>query len=129
MIHTQILQTLIQHALNVLLSGDPCLDLILCTGKKLGGDYHIFAFCEVLQSPSEILLACAALVGNGGVEEIDPQFQSAADYLPGVFLINCPGVLPLRGIAESHAAHADTGYGQIRISQFCILHNISPLSF
>ena len=39
---------------------------------------------EVPKRPAEILLAGAALVADGGVEEVDPQLQPPPDDLPGV---------------------------------------------
>ena len=52
---------------------------------------------------AQVLFAGAALVTDGGVEEIDAAFQTLAEDGPAVCLIQGPGVLAVVGIAEAHA--------------------------
>ena len=100
----------------MLLAGDACLDLLLGAGQELGGDHHLVPFGKVFERPAEVLLAGAALVGDGSVEKVDAQLQSPLDDGAGLFLVHRPAVLPVVGVAKSHAAHADAGDEKLRVS-------------
>ena len=76
-VHAEVLKACVDHVLDMLLPADSVLDLFLCSRKEFGGNDNVFALCEVAQCPADILLACAALVGDGCVVEIDAQFQAA----------------------------------------------------
>ena len=122
MVHPQVLQTLLQQAANVRLSGNTCLDLFVGAGEKLGGHHHLVPLGKVPQGPAQVLLAGAVLITDGSIEEVDAKFQPLLDDLPGVFLVNCPAVLAVGGVAKAHAPHADSGHSQIRIAQLCVFH-------
>ena len=65
------------------------------------------------------------------LDAFDAQLQAPPANLPGVFLVDGPGMLAVGGVSEPHAAHADPGYRQIGIAQCCVLHdrNLLWLSF
>jgi hypothetical protein len=42
-----------------------------------------------------------------------------------MLLVDGPAVLTPSGIAKSHAAHADAGYIQFRVAEFCIFHEMN----
>ena len=121
-VKSKVLQAGVHHLLDVLLPGSPRGDLLLGAGQELGGHHHILPPGKVPDRPAHILLTGAALVGDGSVEEVDPQLQSPPDDLPGVFLVQRPAVLAVLCVAEAHAPHADAGNRQIRIAEFCVLH-------
>ena len=112
-VHPQIFQAGVNHLLNVALARDAVLDFFRGAGQEFGGYHHLVPAGKVSQGPAQILLAGAALVGDGGVEKVDSQFQAAADDLPGVFLVQGPAVLAVFGVAEPHASHADAGDVQV----------------
>ena len=91
----------------MLLAGDACLDLLLGAGQELGGDHYLVPFGKVPERPPQILLAGAALVGDGGIEKVDALFQPLPDDLPGMFFINGPAVLAIFCVSKAHASHAD----------------------
>ena len=113
MVHAQILQAFLQQTADVLLSGNTCLDLLVGAGEKLGGHHHLIPPGKVPQGPAQVLLAGAALIADGGVEEVDAQLQTAPDDLPGVRLVNGPAVLAVGGVPKAHAPHADAGHLQV----------------
>ena len=76
-------------------------------GPYIGHD-NIIALCEITQRPPEILLTCAGLICDCGVKEIDAELQPALDDFTGMRLIKRPGMLPVLGISEAHASHADS---------------------
>ena len=47
-------------------------------GQELGGHHHLIPPGKVPEGPPQILLAGAALVADGGIKEVDPQFQPPA---------------------------------------------------
>ena len=112
-VHPQVLQAPLQQPADVLLSGDARHNLLIGAGEKFGGHHHLVPLGKVPESPAQILLAGAALVADGGVEEVDPQLQAAPDDLPGVSLVKRPAVLAVGGVSKAHAAHADAGHIQI----------------
>ena len=110
MVHSEIVKACVDHVLDMLLTADAAFDLFLCPGKEFGGNDHILAFCEVAERPADVLLACAALISDGCVVEVDAQIQSALNDLSCMFFIDGPAVLSASGISEAHASHADPGY-------------------
>ena len=79
--------------------------------------YHdILTLCVIPDRPAEILLACAALIGDRRIKEIYAQFQASFYDFTGLFFIHRPSMLSVLRIAEAHTAHTDTGYLQIGIS-------------
>ena len=107
-IQSKILQAGIDHLLNMLLAGDPGSDLFLSARQKFGCDHHIIPLCKVTDRPSYILLTGAALVTDGSVKKVDAKLQPPFDDLPGMFLIQCPSMLSVPGVAKSHSSHTDT---------------------
>ena len=93
----------------MLLAGDSGGNLLLSAGKEFCGHYHVFALCKITESPAQILLAGSALVTDGSIKKIHPKFQTPADNLAGVLLVQSPAVLSVLGIAKSHTPHTDTG--------------------
>ena len=124
-VQPQILQAGVDHLFNVPLAGNTGGNFLLGAWQELGGNHHILPLREILKRPAQVLLAGAALVADGGVEEVDPQFQPPLDNFPGMFLIQRPAVLAVSRVAEAHASHADAGHRQVRISEFCVLHSNS----
>ena len=94
----------------MLLAGDAAVNFFPGTGQKLGSNDHVIPFREIPNGPAQILLAGAALVSNRRIKEVDPQFQPAADNLPGMLFVQSPAVLAVSGIAKSHASHAHAGH-------------------
>ena len=129
MVHPQVFQTLFQHGPDMLLAGNPCGDLLVGAGEKFGGYHHLVPFGKVPKGPAQVLFAGAGLVGNSGIEKVDPQFQASPDNLPAVCLIHRPAVLSMGGVAKPHAPHADPRDCQIRISQLGIVHICFLLSW
>ena len=125
-IHAQVFKALVQHIFDVLLPGDARLDLVLRPGQELGGHHHLVPLRKVPQGAAHVLLAGAGLVGDGGVVEVDAQFQPAPYDLAAVFLVQRPAVLALPCVAEAHAAHADAGYRQIGVAKLRIFHVVTP---
>ncbi len=115
-VKAQILEAGVNHLRNVLLAGDAGGDFLLGSGQELGGNHHILPFCKIPYRPAHILLAGSALIADGGVEEVDPQLQSAPNDLTGVGLIQRPAVLAVGCIAKAHATHADAGNRQVGVS-------------
>ncbi len=115
-IQPQVAQAGVQHPLNVLLAGDSRRNLVLCAGKKLRGHHHILPLGEIPDGPAHILLAGAALIGDGGVKEVHPQLQRPLDDLTGMGLVNGPEVLAVSCFPKAHTAQADTRHGQLGIS-------------
>ena len=116
MIHPEILKTLIDHALDMLLSGHACLDLFGRAGEEFCRHDYIVPPGKVFQCSSQVLLARPALVSNGSVKKVDAQVQPVLYDLAAVLFVQGPGMLSVRSISEAHASHADTGYVQVRIS-------------
>ena len=112
-VHSEIFETRIDHVLDMLPTADAALDLFLCSRKELGGDNYIFALRKIPQGTADILLAGAALIGDGRIIEVDAFLQTALYDLPCMRFVDRPAVLASAGIAESHTAHADPGHGQI----------------
>ena len=115
-VHTQVLQTLVHHPADVLLAADAVCDLLVGSGEEFGGHHHLLPPGKVPEGPAQVLFAGAALVTDGGVEEIDAALQALAEDGPAVRLIQGPGVLAVVGIAEAHAPHADARDPEVRVS-------------
>ena len=98
------------------LTRDTVLDLLRRSRQELCRNNNVIAFREITQCATDILLAGAALVSDSGVVKIHAQLQTALDDLSCMLLVYRPAVLTSLRIAEAHAAHADTGYIQIRIT-------------
>ena len=109
-VHTEIVKACVYHVFNMLLPADAAFDLFLCPGKEFRGNDYIIAFCEVAKRPADILFACAALISDSRIVEVDAQIQSALNDLSCMFFIDGPAVLSASGISEAHASHADPGY-------------------
>ena len=78
-VHPQVLKALVQHPPDMLLAADALRDLLIGTGKKLGGHHHLVSLGKIPEGTTYILFAGTALVADGGVKEIDPKFQSSLD--------------------------------------------------
>ena len=87
MIHSQVFQTGVDHTLDMLLSGNTALDFLLGAGQELGGDHHFIPLGKIPQGPAYILLAGAALISYGCIEEVDSQLQTVPDNFTGMLLI------------------------------------------
>ena len=109
-VHAEILETRVDHVLDMLLAADAIFNFILSSREELGCDDDLIALCEVPERASHILLAGAALVSNRCIIEIDTQQKTAFNDFSGVFLVNGPAVLAASGISESHASHTDPRY-------------------
>ena len=116
------MQAGVDHILHMPAAGDAGGDLLIRAGQEFGGDDHIFPAGKIPQSPSQEPLTGAALVGDGGIEEVDAQLQPPADDLPAVLLIQRPAVLAVGRVAKTHAAHTDAADSQPGIAQLAILH-------
>ena len=126
-VHPEILKARIDHVLDVLLPADALFDLLLRSRKELGGHHHVLPLRKVPQGPAQKLLAGAALIGYGRIKEVDARFQPPLDDLSGVLLVDGPAVLAASGVTKSHAAHADAGHVQVRISKLRILHSFASV--
>ena len=111
------------------LSGDARVDFVLGPGRELRGNHHFVPFRKVPQRTAHVLLAGAVLVDDGGIKEVDAQVETMPDDFPRLRFVHRPAVLPRSGVAETHAAHADAGNGQVGGAQFRVLHVQSPSSF
>ena len=109
-VHAEILETRVDHVLDMLLAADAIFNFILSSREELGCDDDLIALCEVPERASHILLAGAALVSNRCIIEIDTQQKTAFNDFSGVFLVNGPAVLAASGISESHTSHTDPRY-------------------
>ena len=107
-VHSEILKTCVDHILDMFLSADAAFDLLLCSGKELCCHNDILTLRKVTECTAYILFACAALVPDRCIKEIDAQIKCVLNDLSGMFFINGPAVLSSSGITESHAAKADT---------------------
>ena len=123
-IHAEVLQAPVQHAADVLLTADAGGDFLVGAGQELGGHHHAVAAGEVAQGAAKVLFAGAALVGDGGIEEVDPRLQRLTDDGAGMLLVQRPGVLAARGVAKAHAAQTDAGNSQIGVAKFRVAHSI-----
>ena len=65
------------------LAGDARRDFLLRPGEEFGGHGHVFPPGEVPEGPAQVLFAGAALVGDGGVEEVHAQLQRPLVHTPG----------------------------------------------
>src|SRR4029079_8142584 len=66
--------------------------------------------------------ARAERVHVGGVEEVDPELQSADVERPAGVLVEGPGGGAPGGVAVAHAAEADLRDGQARPAELHVLH-------
>ena len=89
-VHAEIFKALIDHALYMLLPCNSPCNLILCTGQEFCRHHHLVTLGKIPQRPSHILLACAALITDCRVKEIDTKFQALPDYFTGMFLVKRP---------------------------------------
>ena len=78
-VQPQILQTGVDHLLDMLPAGDSVCDLIRSAGQKFGGYHHILPFCKVPKCPAQVLLTGAALVADRCIKKVDAQLQSPFD--------------------------------------------------
>ena len=124
-VHPQVLQAFVDHAFDVHLPGNAVFNFVPGAGQEFRGHYHLIPFGKVPQGPAGKLLTGTVLIRDGSVIEIDAQFQSVPDDLPGMLLIQRPGMLSLAGIAKAHAPHADAGNVQVGLSKPGILHGVS----
>ena len=92
-VHTEVLQALVYHLLDMLLTAHAAFYLLICARKKFRRNDNVFALCKVFQRTSEILLARSALIGDGSIEKVHAELQPSADYLTRVFFIDRPAVL------------------------------------
>lgn len=121
-VHAQVFEALIQAGLDVLLTANALVNLLLGSGRELRGNHHAVPLRKVAQRPTYELLACAILIGEGRVVEVNAQVKAVADDVPRLRFVHRPAVLACGGVAEAHASHADAGYGQIRFAQFRVFH-------
>ena len=119
------MQAGVDHVLDVLPAGDACGDFLLGAGQKFGGYHHILPFSEVPQGAAQILFAGAALVAHGGIKEVDAQLQPFFDDCTGMRFIDRPAMLAVSRFSASHTTHTNTGYTQIGVPQFRILHKLT----
>ena len=71
----------------MLLAGNALFDLILRPGQEFGGDDDILPPGKIPEGAAYVLLAGAALVGNGGIVKIDARLKPVPDDFAAVFLI------------------------------------------
>ena len=124
-VHAEVFQALVQHALDVLYAGNAGCDLPVRARQDFCGDYDLAAPCKIAQRASQILLACAVLVRDGGIKKVDSEGKPPFYDFAGDGLVCRPGMLSVPRLSEAHAAHADTGYGKLGASQLGIFHFIS----
>ena len=77
----------------MLLAADAAVDLLRRSRQEFGSDDHVPALGKVAQRPADILLAGAALIGDGGIVKIHAELQTLPDDLAAVFLVKRPAVL------------------------------------
>ena len=58
-VHAEIFKALVNHALDVLLTGYACLDIGRCSRQEFRSHNYFIALCKVTQSPAHVLLAGA----------------------------------------------------------------------
>ena len=121
-VHAEIGQTGVDHILDMPLTRNTVLDLLRRARQKLGRHNDLLTLGKVAQRPADILLAAAALVGDGGIIEIHAERQAAFDDLSGVCFVDRPAVLPSLGVAKAHTSHANTGHVQVRAAELGIFH-------
>src|SRR5204862_6411839 len=91
----------------------------------LGRNDHLVAAGEILDSPSEDLLAAAERITVRGVEEIDAAFECLLDERAGFLLGEAPGMVAAIGGAVAHAAEADTRDVEAGAAELHIFHRLS----
>src|ERR1700674_3260813 len=91
--------------------------------EDLGGDDHLVALGEVAERPPQHLLAGAARVHVGGVEEVHAHLERPADERPALLFRQHP-VAPLAA-AIAHATEAETGDLESGTTQVDVVHGPS----
>ncbi len=87
--------------------------------EHLGRDDHLVAHGEVAQRAPDYLLAFAAAVHIGRVEEVDAQVERLADEAAARFLVGAPFAC---GHAVAHAAQSQARYLEAGAAQVDIVH-------
>ena len=87
----------------------------------LGGEHDLLAAGEVAQRAAGDLLAAAAGVDVGGVEEVDARLEGVPDERPGRVLVEDPLVAAAGRVAPAHAAQGDgrdveSGGAELRVA-------------
>ena len=80
----------------------------------LGRDHQLVAPAEVLQRPTDDLLAAAGRVHVRGVEEVDPRFERLTDQRPAGLLVERPRMGAAFRFAVAHAAQDEAGHLESR---------------
>ena len=94
----------------------------------LAGDHHLVAAGEIAQGAPQDFFAGAGGVEVGGIEEVDPQFEGAADEWAAGFFIQRP--LPaLGGAPVAHAPQADARDFEAGVAKAGVLHGFAPVSW
>jgi hypothetical protein len=92
----------------------------------LGRDHDLVAAREILQRPAEDLLAGAVRIDIRRVEEIDASLQGPLDEGAAFLFVERPGVTAPIGYAVAHAAKAKARHIQARMTEFHIIHHLTP---
>src|SRR5690606_10179297 len=90
--------------------------------EHLRRDHHLVAPREIPQRPPEDLLAGAVGIAVGGVEEVDPRLDRAADERARIGLRQRPRMAAPVRVAVGHAAEAEPRYVESRASELGVFH-------
>ena len=124
-VHSEILEAFIQHSLHMPLSGNARFQLRIGPGQEFRRNHNIITLRKVPNRSAEILFACSALVGDRRIKEVDAQLQPFFDDCTGMRFIDRPAMLAVSRFSASHTTHTNTGYTQIGVPQFRILHKLT----
>jgi hypothetical protein len=120
-IRAQPPQAIVDGVKDVLARESPEVGIVAHRLVNLGGDHNsVAAAGEIAESPPHDLLANPDRIHIGGIEKIDPEFQSALQERPRLLLLQYPLPPLLRPV--SHRAQTQARYHQSSPSEIHVFH-------